>query len=127
MSNFTSSWVQYPARRETGDSRAVMSIQEHLSRILSISLLFFCAYCLSGTEVQCHHVHKSVEWPNFGLCFKVFGIRKRTDNYWFSLRFTQPISLLKLLCTFREKIFGFSFFLDKNKLSSKFLQTNKEF
>ena len=34
---------------------------------------------------------------------------------------------LKLPCTFREKIFGFSFFLDKNKLPSKFLRTKKEF
>ena len=28
VSNFTSGWVQYRARRETGDSRAVTSIQE---------------------------------------------------------------------------------------------------
>ena len=37
-------------------------------------------------------------------------------------------SPLKLPRTFTEKIFEFlGFFLDKNKLSSKFLQTKKEF
>ena len=36
-------------------------------------------------------------------------------------------SNFKLPCTFREKIFGFSFFLVKNKLPSKFLQTKREF
>ena len=30
MSNFTSSWVQYHTRKDSEDSRAVMSIQECL-------------------------------------------------------------------------------------------------
>ena len=40
MSNFTSGWVQYRARRETGDNRAVTSIRERSSRDFSISQLF---------------------------------------------------------------------------------------
>ena len=35
VSNFTSGWVQYRARRETGDSRAVTSTQERQSRNFS--------------------------------------------------------------------------------------------
>ena len=35
MSNFTSGWVQYRVRRETGDSRAVTSTQERQSRNFS--------------------------------------------------------------------------------------------
>ena len=41
MSNFTSSWVQYCERRETGDSGAMTSRQERLSRDFSIPQLFF--------------------------------------------------------------------------------------
>ena len=34
--NFTFGWVQYHARRDTGDNRAVTSIQERLSRNFAI-------------------------------------------------------------------------------------------
>ena len=99
LSNSTSNWVQYPARWETGDSRAVTSIQEHLSRIFSIPLLlFFCACCLSGTEAQCYHVHKSVEWPIFGFLFESVWNQK-INRYRFSLSFTQPILLLIITIT----------------------------
>ena len=38
--NLTSGWVQYRSRRETGDSRAVTSIQERKSRDFSTPQLF---------------------------------------------------------------------------------------
>ena len=40
MSDFTTSCVQCGARRETGDSRAVTSMQERWSREFCIPLLF---------------------------------------------------------------------------------------
>ena len=41
MSNFTSGWVQLRTRRETGDSKAVTSVQEHYFFYFSIPKLFF--------------------------------------------------------------------------------------
>ena len=41
VSNFTSGWVKYHARWETGDSWAVTSIQEHLFGDFSSPQLFF--------------------------------------------------------------------------------------
>ena len=41
MSNFTSGWVQYRARRETGDNRAMTRIREGKFRDFSIPQLFF--------------------------------------------------------------------------------------
>ena len=46
MSNFTSGWVQYCAGRETGDSRAVTSIQERSSGDFSIPQLFHSEYSI---------------------------------------------------------------------------------
>ena len=43
MSNFTSGWVQYRARRETGDNRAMTSIKERTFRDFSIPQFFSCA------------------------------------------------------------------------------------
>ena len=40
--NFTSGWVQYPARQETGECRAATSIKKRQSRDFSIPQLFTC-------------------------------------------------------------------------------------
>ena len=46
VSNFNSGWVQNRARRKTGDSRAVTSIQEHYSRDFFILQLFHSEYSI---------------------------------------------------------------------------------
>ena len=46
VSNFTSGWVQYRARLETGDSRSVTSTQKRWSRDLSIPRSFHSEYSI---------------------------------------------------------------------------------
>ena len=43
MSNFTFGWVQYRARRETGDNWAMTSIQERKFCDFSIPQFFTCS------------------------------------------------------------------------------------
>ena len=55
MSNFTFGWVQYRARRETGDNRAMTRIQERKFRDFFIPQFFSCA-----EEENC--VNRKYEW-----------------------------------------------------------------
>ena len=55
VSNFTSGWVQYRARKETRDNRAMTSIQKRKFHHFSIPQFFSCA-----EEENC--VDRKYEW-----------------------------------------------------------------